>query len=287
MIDDRVSVVMITRNRAAEAARSVAALCELPERPPVIVVDNGSTDGTAAVVRRPDVPVITLDRNRGAAGRTVGVRAATTPYVAFCDDDTAWRPGALRRAADLLDAHPTLAVVAAHVLVGDDGRDDPVCRAMADSPLPRPSGLPGVPVLGFLAGMSVVRRDAFLAVGGFLLREGVGGEEAWLAADLAAAGWHLAYVADVVAYHRPSARRDTAQRRRADLCNALLFAWSRRRSADAATASARVLRGAPQATVGLAGLLRAARSAGWVWRHRRPLPTDVASALDRLEAARP
>ncbi|HEX6257643.1 MAG TPA: glycosyltransferase family 2 protein [Euzebyales bacterium] len=286
MVDDRVNAVMITRNRAADAAESVAALRDLPERPHVIVVDNGSTDGTTAAVhaRRPDVRVITLDHNRGSAGRTVGARAATSPYVAFCDDDTAWRPGALRRAADLLDAHPTLAVVAAHVRVGDDGRDDPVSGAMAGSPLPRVPGLPGVPVLGFLAGMSIVRRDAYLSVGGFVLRDGVGGEEAWLAADLAAAGWHLAYVPDVVAHHRPSTRRDSVRRRRGDLRNALLFAWSRHRGAEAVDATARVLRTAPRDLDGLVGLVGALRSAGWVRRHRRPLPEDVVSSLHLLQA---
>jgi hypothetical protein len=37
-------------------------------------------------------------------GRTLGVRAATTPYVAFSDDDSWWEPGALQSAADLRNA---------------------------------------------------------------------------------------------------------------------------------------------------------------------------------------
>ena len=49
--DDRVSIVMITRNRCGEADRALSHLAELADRPRVIVVDNGSADGTAQMVR--------------------------------------------------------------------------------------------------------------------------------------------------------------------------------------------------------------------------------------------
>jgi GT2 family glycosyltransferase len=61
-----------------------------------------------------------------------------------------------------------------------------------------------LPPLGFLAGASVVRRSAFLAVSGFEPRFFFGGEEAMVVAELAAAGWALAYVNEVVIYHYPS-----------------------------------------------------------------------------------
>lgn len=283
---DRVTVVMITRERCHEADRTLSLLADLPERPRIIVVDNGSTDGTADLVaaRHPDVSLIALDHNLAAAGRTLGVRAATTPYVAFSDDDSWWEPGALARAVDLLDAHPTLALIAAHVLVGADGHDDPVCAEMARSPLPRPPGIPGVPVLGFLAGMSVVRRDAYLSVGGFDPRVGVGGEEAWIAADLAAAGWHLSYVPDVVARHQPSAQRDPDGRRRTDLRNALWFAWTRRSLAAAQRETVALLKAATIDGVTVQAVTGALRGWPWVRRTRRPVPHEVARALDLLGA---
>ena len=63
----------------------------------MILVDNGSTDGTVAAVRdaRPDLRVVRLGTNRGAPARNLGVRLAATPYVAFADDDSWWSPGAL------------------------------------------------------------------------------------------------------------------------------------------------------------------------------------------------
>src|SRR5215218_1885574 len=92
-----VSVVVITRNRRDDLLVNVPRLLALPERPPIIVVDNDSTDGSSDAVRNrfAEVHVEPLDRNAGAAGRNVGVALATTPYVAFADDDSWWQPGAL------------------------------------------------------------------------------------------------------------------------------------------------------------------------------------------------
>src|SRR5690348_5472720 len=116
--DPRVAVVMITHNQVKEVLGSLDRLARLPEQPRIVVVDNGSNDGTAPAEaeRFPQVEILRLHANLGAAGRTLGVERVDVPYVAFCDDDTWWEPGALLRAADLLDAHPRLAVVTGRIL---------------------------------------------------------------------------------------------------------------------------------------------------------------------------
>jgi GT2 family glycosyltransferase len=225
MAERRIAVVMITRDRRAETVSSLARLRGLPERPHVVVVDNGSSDGTPRAVTSAfapqEVTLIAAGTNLGAAGRNLGVRAAGTPYVAFADDDSWWAPGALRRAADLLAAHPGLALLQGRILVGPGEEPDPVCEAMARSPLPATATGPGI--LGFVACGAVVRADAFLDAGGFAAPFGVGGEEERLAIDLADAGHELAYVPEVVAHHHPSAVRDPASRRRRLAVNA---AWT-------------------------------------------------------------
>src|SRR5262249_16685765 len=159
--------------------------------------------------------------------RTLGARRVDTPYVALSDDDTWWEPGGLRRAADLFDRHPRLAVLTGRVLLGPEEREDPACRGLEGSPLPAERGLPGRPLLAFLGGAWVVWGSAFLEAGGFPERVFLGGEEELLAAALAARGWWLCYVPDVVAHHYPSERRDVDTRRWHLVRNGLWFAWLR------------------------------------------------------------
>jgi GT2 family glycosyltransferase len=274
----RVAVVLITRNRRPALMHTLSRLLELPERPPLIVVDNGSCDGTVSAVRHacPAVDVVGLAQNLGAAARTVGVRRARTPYVAFCDDDSWWVSGSLPWAETVLDRVPRLAVVAGRILVGPAGHVDAVCDQMEHSPLGVVPGA-GPRVLGFVACGSVVRRSAYLEVGGFHPRYGVGGEEALLAIDLAARGWECAYVEQVVARHHPSGQRDLATRRAREVRNDLWTLWLRRRlTAAAGTTARRVLSSAREPAV-WEGARQAA--AGWHWVLRERQPVD--RALER------
>jgi glycosyltransferase involved in cell wall biosynthesis len=104
-MNDRITVVVATQNRREELLRSLPR-----HEAPVVLIDNGSTDGTPQAVREqlPHVQVVEVGRNLGATARTVGDAVPALPYVAFADDDSWWAPGCLERAADLLDAHPRL-----------------------------------------------------------------------------------------------------------------------------------------------------------------------------------
>lgn len=284
-MDDRVSVVVATRDRADSLCRSLERLLSLPEAPVVVVVDNGSSDGTPDRVcgRFPMVRVIALGANLGAAARTCGARDVGTSYVAFCDDDSWWAEGSLTRAADLFDAHPTLGAVVARVLVGPGHELDPTCAAMAVSPLPGRPGLPGPSVLGFLACGAVVRRSAFLQIGGFDPRYGVGGEEALVAIDLATAGWDLVYVEDIVAYHQPQSAGGRQGRSRTQLRNALWTAWLRRRWPDALHRTARLVAEDPLRLWTWLALADAIKGLPWIARERRIVPPDVEASLRLLE----
>lgn len=281
MARSRVTVVVATHDRRPQLQDSVPRHLALPERPAVIVVDNASTDGGP---RGLPVEVIRLDRNLGAAGRNVGAEAARTPYVALTDDDAWWSPGALARAADLLDEHPRLAVVQAKVLVGPGERLDPTCAAMARSPLPAHDGQPGHPLLSFVACAAVVRRSAFLEAGGFSERFAVGGEEELLGWDLVAAGHWLSYVPEIVAHHHPPAVPGGRPERRAvTVRNTLWTSWLRRPVAVAARHSVGALAKAVRDPATARGVGRALAGLPWVLRDRRVSPPRVEAMLRALE----
>jgi GT2 family glycosyltransferase len=90
-----------------------------------IVVDNGSRDGSVALVRErfPDVTVIELSENHGFAGAmNAGIEAAAAPLVAFLNNDAVAAPDWLAELAACLERHPRAAATTAK-LVGTTGED--------------------------------------------------------------------------------------------------------------------------------------------------------------------
>ena len=284
MID--LTVVIMTRNRRPDLMRALEHLSELPERPPIIVADNGSSDGTREAVRiaHPDVTLLEIAGNSGVAARNAAVRLADTTCVAFNDDDSWWSPGSLSTAVGWFARHPTLGAVTAHVVIEPDGRDDPTSLVMYDSPVQADPAVPGTPVLGFLGCATVVRRSAFVDVGGFEERLHFAGEEELLAMDLVDHGWQVRFVPELVVHHQASTSRDPAWRQRRDVRNALWSLWLRRPLPVAAVQSWKRLReAAPWPALG--GALEAVARGGWIPGHRRRVSAGVERQLRRLEQA--
>src|ERR1044072_1197793 len=95
MSSSRVSAVIPTHNRAHLVTRAIqSALAALSPGDEIIVVDDGSTDGTAVAVEAfgPPVPLMRLAHRGAAAARNAGLDAARGPLVAFLDDDDEWFP---------------------------------------------------------------------------------------------------------------------------------------------------------------------------------------------------
>ncbi|SAL87064.1 transferase [Caballeronia terrestris] len=272
----RISVVVLTHNRVDQLLSTLAMLLALPDRPPIVVVDNDSSDGTSERVAQcyPSLRVVRAQCNLGAAGRNLGVAAVTTEYVAFCDDDMWWQAGALTRAVDILDAFPSVAVLAARIVVGESELLDETCEAMKTSPLGA-EGLPGPAVIGFLAGASVFRAAVFEQVGGFEPRLFIGGEEELVSLDVLARGLMIVYADDVVLHHHPSPLRDSALRRRLLARNAAWTAWLRLPAAEACAVTRRAL--AAMRAEGTLMRDASAMLAGlpWAFVHRRVISRNV------------
>lgn len=285
-----VAVVIVTRNRRAELLRTLERLSALEERPELIVVDNASTDGSAEAVREhwPRARVLAAVTNLGASGRTMGVRVASAPVVAFADDDSWWAPGALRRAAEAFAGHPGVGLINGRILVGPEEVEDHACRKMRAAPLGHPEDLPGPLIMGHLGCGTIVRRRAYLGVGGYSPVLGFGAEERLLALDLAAAGWQQCYVGEVVAHHDPSPLREEHGRRRARYRrNDVLSDAMRMPPTRAAAALARFAADAGRERAARGEAMSLARRLPMALALRRAVPVGVVTALDRARRPRP
>ncbi|OBG73793.1 MULTISPECIES: glycosyltransferase family 2 protein [unclassified Mycobacterium] len=287
----RTSFVIATRDRSDELCGVLRRLLDTTDSP-VIVVDNASRDDSVAAAQRVAaaaagrVVVVALDRNEGAVARNIGVARAGTPYVAFCDDDSWWEPGAVALAEELFDKHPSVAVLAARTVMWPGGRVDPFVAALANSPLGHDPALPGPSVLGFQACAALVRKSAFEAVGGFSPILHFRGEEGLLAWDLAAAGWDLCFCDALVAHHQPSTVRSPSRAQHARvLRNDALSAYLRRPVDRCARATVTLARAAVRDAAYGRALLEAAAALPAALRERRRLPDEVERSVRMLENA--
>jgi len=124
-----VSVIIPARDAALTIRRAIASVLAQSYTPiEVIVVDDGSRDETAEVVRalaERDVRLIRLQDNRGAAAaRNVGIEAASGEIVAFQDADDEWLAGKLEQQMDRLRSDPGLVLVASRALFASEHREE-------------------------------------------------------------------------------------------------------------------------------------------------------------------
>ncbi|WP_313673917.1 glycosyltransferase [Mycolicibacterium sp.] len=289
MTNPQTSFVIASRNRCAELTATVERLLDTTACP-IIVVDNASDDESLIAVGRLSARsgsrllLVALDRNLGAVGRNVGVGLCATKYVAFCDDDSWWQPDAPGIAEDVFARYPTVGLLAARTVVMPQGIDDPLVRLLAGSPLGTRRDLPGPSVLGFLACSSIVRVEAFNAVGGFSPVLHFRGEEQLLALDMAAHGWDLCYCAELVAMHQPSQSRPASSAQDArSLRNAVLTTWLRRPAGHCVRSAAALARSAVRDTEHARAAAEAAARLPRVLVQRRRLPEPVELAARLLE----
>jgi hyaluronan synthase len=121
-IEPSVAIVMPAFNEEEAIAGSIRSLLEVDypaEKLEVVVVNDGSTDGTLAEIRsiaerQPRVRLIDFPDNRGKrAAMAAGIRATSAEFVAFVDSDSALDPDALRRIVQGF-ADPRVGAIAGH-----------------------------------------------------------------------------------------------------------------------------------------------------------------------------
>lgn len=117
------SLCIVNFNGANVLPASLSAAYVLRHRfEELFVVDNGSTDGSAATIERhfPGVKVITLPDNLGAGGaRNVGLRRAASDLILFIDNDVSLTAECVDRLVDAMEQHPRAALAAASIVYAD------------------------------------------------------------------------------------------------------------------------------------------------------------------------
>jgi GT2 family glycosyltransferase len=122
-----VSVVIPTRNRQVWLETCLESVkAQRVRAAEIIVVDDGSSDGTAEMLRLryPEVQVIHTDGIGPAGARNVGIDQATSDYVAFLDSDDLWYPDTLAQVVSVLASTQRPAMLCGRVKIFE-GNDVP------------------------------------------------------------------------------------------------------------------------------------------------------------------
>lgn len=172
-----VSVVIPTRNRQDRLKKALkSAVDQTWPKIEIIVVDDGSSDGTGSFLSRlassdARVHVIKNDTARGGGwSRNQGVDVAKGAYIAFLDDDDIWFPEKVTEQVALLKANPEASAVSCNFIVQGSSlvqRTVKVVQPMDEQQILKSNHLGG-------ASMCLTTKKTFVAVGGFdpLLRSG-------------------------------------------------------------------------------------------------------------------
>ncbi len=170
----RVSVVIPTYNRAEMLHAALeSVLAQTTPAQDIIVVDDGSTDGTPGIIRQlqaKGAPIIYLREghtNRRGEARNKGAQAGAGDLIAFLDSDDLWKPERLERQLEALTKSPEAGF--AFCKLQRFGRGGPI-----DPPYPASPRDYNGHILGELleeplviSSTLVVKREAFTEVGGF------------------------------------------------------------------------------------------------------------------------
>jgi glycosyltransferase involved in cell wall biosynthesis len=216
----RATVVITTKNRRDDLRTALRSAVTQSVKPQVLVVDDGSTDGTAEMVRA-EFPTVELDRVERSGGyiaqRNRAAGRADGDVIVSIDDDAAFAtPEVVGQTLADFDGQPRVGAVAIPFV--NVNRENVLAQRAPDET--------GVHVTGWFIGTAhAVRRDLFRQLGGYRTELFHQGEERDFCVRLLAGG-HVVRLgrADPI-HHFESPRRDT---RRMDLYgrrNDLLFAW--------------------------------------------------------------
>lgn len=112
-----ISVIIPTFNREKYLGEAIESILEQDYQPiEIIVVDDGSTDNTKALISTfPTVKYVYQENSGQAAARNQGIAISKGEYLAFLDSDDLWIPGKLHSQMNYMQNHPEIKILFGHV----------------------------------------------------------------------------------------------------------------------------------------------------------------------------
>jgi glycosyltransferase involved in cell wall biosynthesis len=226
-----ISVVIPVWNCAQYVAQAIeSVLAQLYQPVELVVVDDGSTDGSAAVIER-YTPAVRYHYQANAglsAARNTGIRLSAGSYVAFLDSDDLWLPAKLDRQMTHMRADPAPDLVFGHVQQFVSPELDVATRSRLEGD--------GKILAGVFAGSLLVHRDVFDKIGLFDGQWRVGEFIDWYLRTREA-GLEAAMIPEIVTRRRLHTANMTIRERagHADYARIIKASLARRRKSGSAS----------------------------------------------------
>lgn len=287
-----VSVVIVTWNRKADVMAAVQSIYDQAyEHVEIIVVDNGSTDGTAEALRRayPGVRLIGLGQNLGAAaGRSAGLDATRGDVIFTLDSDAILAHDTLTRVVAKLQEEPEVGIITCKIVNTFTGELDAWIFTEKDKADQDRTFLS----YSFCSAGSAIRKEVIDRVGAFWDMLFIYCEEDDLSLRVWDAGYKILYLPEALVYHRasPEKRVTHAKREYFDLRNSLYiylvrYPWWLLLLFAPLQVGISLVKGIRRGCVRLIllALLDVVRQGPGLWRQRRPISNRTARYYLRLQ----
>lgn len=197
VICNLVSIFILNWNRKEEACRAIeSAINQTYLNKEIIVVDNGSTDGSVEFIQQkyPNIKCFQLDKNYGCpGGRNRGLSYCSGDFIFFCDNDGVLHSKAVENAVNCILQDEKIAVVTGFV---KDFKNELEIDTFYILPQPsfKETNL-------FQGGISLHRKSIYLYTGNYPDDYMYGGEETYLSYRILDAGYKIVKSEQVVLWH--------------------------------------------------------------------------------------
>ncbi len=197
------SIIIINWNRLDDVLKSLHYLKQQTGlKTEVVVVDNGSTDGSAERLSRLEwIRLIRLKNNVGPAeARNYGMQHASGKYTVFLDSDAVLPKSGLVKLVARMDADPTIGILGCRIVNSQTRKTDAWIHALPESS----HGLREFDTYSFSAAGAIARTEALRAAGPFWNELFIYNEEVDLSIRMLRAGYRIIYSPMVRIYHHVS-----------------------------------------------------------------------------------